>query len=555
MKRISILLSVIMFSGFAFSFQEMPSEISIKLDEKSKQLFPDDISKQNDWLRKQKLGWESLQVPLPIEGNDDYVKKLNSIADKKFELDFAGKFDFIQKGYEALMVIDSFGNTGIDIEEFKAIKKKSLEKNPEDYSAAAKFVENQVTARMEFNNIPCPYGIEDSMFLVIKEMAKKSNPDDVKKQLEELNKNVLKFSELAIAQKNEEERKRQESELRGGEKQISSYEKQEAMKAELRKSIFIVQTNPSSSGLFTNIERKNVILIPSTSYNPRGITISNANDDRVGIGEVFASKDAPIVLIVPQNIPVGMIPAKMASEPTLKEQVGKDNYILSFSGSNSYLARNKILSLSGEYVVLENRIPSSIVEGSPLLDKENNDVLGMIIYEREFAKVSNLANTDDVAYLIRSFSREKMLGKAIRLDKLRAWERIDVQMYSKQKQILDAFSNSNKEYLEFFRGGRFGRFESASVLSNIYTKYAPIFKQRMNKTMFSKNLKAMIQDLVLELKTGLKNVGNETFYSSLRSEFNFNYDLRKEMIATLEQALKTQSESQFTFEDFMKPSI
>lgn len=524
---------------------EMPSDVTLKLDEKAKKLFPDDARKQDRWMRDQNDGWVRLSYIEAPKGNESYFEQIKKVADKKFELDFFGKAEFLQKSLDSLMIIDAYAPSFPKKEQFESLKVASIKAHPEDFEAAAKFFEQQSQAVMEIAVIPMPESVDEDLWSAVKLAAANKFPNDYPKQKAYVEKCAMRFNDLYTF----EESRRAEAKIEQV-ADVSLFEKLSALKTKLEKSVLLVKSRNSGLAFRTTIRDKDVIIFPFNSYDSREMAITNLADDRVVFDEVFVAKEAPIAIAIIKSCPEGIEPIALAPDTLLKESITKEEYIFAMEQRSTTMQRVKIMSLSNLYVNLANRLSSSIPQGANLLNVESAGTMGFVVKTIDYGEVPDFANKENARYVIKNINKDRYTNKVVRLDILKNWERVDPTEYTKQSEELEKLKQTNLDFISFFTARNLGDLDSREVFQDICAKYLPMFQQRVDENTRNKQLKDMVYDVMTKMRNDLRNYTNTTnVYGSLKDEFAYNLNVRKKMMETLERAVRSNSYRNYDFDD------
>ena len=524
---------------------EMPSDITLKLDEKAKKLFPDDARKQDRWLRDQNDGWVRLSYFEAPKGNEALFEQAKKVADKKFELDFFGKAEFLQKSLDALTIIDGYATYFPQKQQFESLKAAALKANPEDFMAAAKFFEQQSQAVMEISAIPMPESVDEDLWTAVKLAAANKYPNDYPKQKEYVEKCASRFNDLYTF----EESRRAEAKIEQVQ-DVSLFEKLTALKSKMEKSVLLLKSPNPGLAFRTTIHEKDVIIFPFSSYDSREMAITNLADDRVVFGDVFVCKEVPIAIAMVKSCPDGIEPIELAPDTMLKSLISKEEYIFAMEQRSTNMQRVKIMSLSNMYVNLANRISNSIPQGANLLNVETSSTLGFVVKTIDYGAIPDFSNKENARYVIKNISKDRYVNKVLRLDMMKTWEKVDPVEYTKQLEELDKLIKTNLDFINFFTAKNLADLESMEVFQDICSKYTEMFQQRVDENTRNKQLKDMVYDVMTKMRNDLRNYTNAAnVYGSLKQEFNYNLEVRKKMIETLEKAVRSNAYRNYDFDD------
>lgn len=524
---------------------EMPSDITLKLDEKAKKLFPDDARKQDRWLRDQNDGWVRLSYFEAPKGNETLFEQAKKVADKKFELDFFGKAEFLQKSLDALTIIDGYATYFPQKQQFESLKAAALKANPEDFMAAAKFFEQQSQAVMEISAIPMPESVDEDLWTAVKLAAANKYPNDYPKQKEYVEKCASRFNDLYTF----EESRRAEAKIEQVQ-DVSLFEKLTALKSKMEKSVLLLKSPNPGLAFRTTIHEKDVIIFPFSSYDSREMAITNLADDRVVFGDVFVCKEVPIAIAMVKSCPDGIEPIELAPDTMLKSLISKEEYIFAMEQRSTNMQRVKIMSLSNMYVNLANRISNSIPQGANLLNVETSSTLGFVVKTIDYGAIPDFSNKENARYVIKNISKDRYVNKVLRLDMMKTWEKVDPVEYTKQLEELDKLIKTNLDFINFFTAKNLADLESMEVFQDICSKYTEMFQQRVDENTRNKQLKDMVYDVMTKMRNDLRNYTNAAnVYGSLKQEFNYNLEVRKKMIETLEKAGRSNAYRNYDFDD------
>lgn len=524
---------------------EMPSDITLKLDEKAKKLFPDDARKQDRWLRDQNDGWVRLSYFEAPKGNEAHFEQAKKVAEKKFDLDFFGKAEFLQQSLDGLTIIDGYATYFPQKEQFESLKAAALKANPEDFMAAAKFFEQQSQAVMEISAIPMPESVDEDLWTAVKLAASNKYPNDYPKQKEYVEKCATRFNDLFTF----EESRRLEAKIEQVQ-DVSLFEKLNAIKSKMEKSVLLVKSPNPGLAFRTTIHDKDVVIFPFDSYDSREMAITNLADDRVVFGDVFVCKEVPVAIALIKSCPDSIEPITLAPDSMLKSLISKEEYIFAMEQRSTTMQRVKIMSLSNLYINLANRISSSIPQGANLLNVDSASTLGFVVKAIEYGAIPDFSNKENARYVIKNINKDRYVNKVMRLDMMKTWEKVDPVEYAKQSEELDKLIKTNLDFISFFTARNLADLEAMEVFQDICSKYTAMFQQRVDESARNKQLKDMVYDVMTKMRNDLRNYTNTAnVYGSLKQEFIYNMEVRKKMIETLDKAGRSNAYRNYDFDD------
>ena len=130
MKRInSLFISIIIGSASVFA-QEMPADLSAKLEAKAAEVNAGNSAAAKTWLRKQVGAWETIQN-MSFAADESDIKLIKEIAEKKYPLDYVNQEKFINEQSIVAAGLPEF-KVALGKDGYEAVRKKFFDSGKTD---------------------------------------------------------------------------------------------------------------------------------------------------------------------------------------------------------------------------------------------------------------------------------------------------------------------------------------------------------------------------------------------------------------------------------------
>lgn len=551
----------------------MPADLKSKLEAKAAELQPSNKSAAKTWLVKQMNAWESIQN-LAFAADADDIEMIKKLAEKKFPLDYVSQETFINEQAVAAAGLPDL-KSQIGKASYDAIKAKFDKEGKTDLNEFINLLNAQIAAKSQLEMLrPLP-SIDESTFSITKEVLKKKYPDDFLSQLNELKKlsNAVDAAADAAAKSGgtppaaasgTEPAPGQPAGAAANAQAGAGTPQQPLTLAELNlkareqfnSHTLTVEGESKVTALPVVMHGKQVILIPFSAFSGGpNVSIMNNLGEQVDFDQsnIFASKNYPFVIVMPKSsIPSTTVNANLATDKEYREIVGKPIFFMGYTATNIQIFPVKLNAVSDQTLVLSSRIPNNFIDGTVLMNPEDDLILGsMIAFKKEHPKVQwNMRNS--VNFLRRTIESRNPFLTCVRIDRLDPWEKLDFEKLAKQKKKLDSVNKLLWDFILLNTSKRLVDTEKLAIVGQTVSKYKEELKTRMEKSRFDRLFRQYLQDLMMLIKSELRDVNPDEFYTLYRYDLNQAINSLKSVMAFYENAIRTNSLSPLVPDDIKR---
>lgn len=551
----------------------MPADLKSKLEAKAAELQPSNKSAAKTWLVKQMNAWESIQN-LAFAADADDIEMIKKLAEKKFPLDYVSQEAFINEQAVAAAGLPDL-KSQIGKASYDAIKAKFDKEGKTDLNEFINLLNAQIAAKSQLEMLrPLP-SIDESTFSITKEVLKKKYPDDFLSQLNELKKlsNAVDAAADAAAKSGgtppaaapgTEPAPGQPAGAAANAQAGAGTPQQPLTLAELNlkareqfnSHTLTVEGESKVTALPVVMHGKQVILIPFSAFSGGpNVSIMNNLGEQVDFDQsnIFASKNYPFVIVMPKSsIPSTTVNANLATDKEYREIVGKPIFFMGYTATNIQIFPVKLNAVSDQTLVLSSRIPNNFIDGTVLMNPEDDLILGsMIAFKKEHPKVQwNMRNS--VNFLRRTIESRNPFLTCVRIDRLDPWEKLDFEKLAKQKKKLDSVNKLLWDFILLNTSKRLVDTEKLAIVGQTVSKYKEELKTRMEKSRFDRLFRQYLQDLMMLIKSELRDVNPDEFYTLYRYDLNQAINSLKSVMAFYENAIRTNSLSPLVPDDIKR---
>lgn len=551
----------------------MPADLKSKLEAKAAELQPSNKSAAKTWLVKQMNAWESIQN-LAFAADADDIEMIKKLAEKKFPLDYVSQETFINEQAVAAAGLPDL-KSQIGKASYDAIKAKFDKEGKTDLNEFINLLNAQIAAKSQLEMLrPLP-SIDESTFSITKEVLKKKYPDDFLSQLNELKKlsNAVDAAADAAAKSGgtspaaasgTEPAPGQPAGAAANAQAGAGTPQQPLTLAELNlkareqfnSHTLTVEGESKVTALPVVMHGKQVILIPFSAFSGGpNVSIMNNLGEQVDFDQsnIFASKNYPFVIVMPKSsIPSTTVNANLATDKEYREIVGKPIFFMGYTATNIQIFPVKLNAVSDQTLVLSSRIPNNFIDGTVLMNPEDDLILGsMIAFKKEFPKV-NWGTRNSVNFLRRTIESRNPFLTCVRIDRLDPWEKLDFEKLAKQKKKLDSVNKLLWDFILLNTSKRLVDTEKLAIVGQTVSKYKEELKTRMEKSRFDRLFRQYLQDLMMLIKSELRDVNPDEFYTLYRYDLNQAINSLKSVMAFYENAIRTNSLSPLVPDDIKR---
>ena len=566
MRKITALFILAGLSAVPVFSQEMPATLKSELEAKAAELQPSNKSAAKTWLVKQMNAWESIQN-LSVAADADDIEMIKKLAEKKFPLDYVSQEVFINEQAVAAAGLPDL-KSQIGKASYDAIKAKFDKEGKTDLNEFINLLNAQIAAKSQLEMLKPLPSIDESTFSITKEVLKKKYPDDFLAQLNELKKlsNAVDAAADASAKAGgtagaapAQGAANAAASATGGagvpQQPLTLAELNLKAREQFNSHALTVEGDSKVTGLPVVMHDRQFILIPFSAFSGGpNVSIMNNLGEQVEFDKenIFASKDYPFVIVMPKSIPSSTTNAKLATDKEYREIVGKPIFFIGYTTTNIQIFPVKLNAVSDQTLVLSSRIPNNFIEGTTLVNPEEDLTLGsMIAFKKEFPKVQ-WGTRNSVNFLRRTIETKNPFLTCVRVDRLERWEKLDFEKLAKQRKKLDSVNKLLWDFILLNTSTRLVDTEKLAIVGQTVSKYKDELKTRMEKSRFDRLFRQYLQDLIMLIKSELRDVNPDEFYTIYRYDLKQAANALRSVSAFYDNAIRTNSFSPLVPDDIKR---
>ena len=443
-----------------------------------------------------------------------------------------------------------------------------------DLAEFINIINAQITAKTQLETLKPLPSIDASTFAITKEVLAKKYPSDYISQLNELKKlssavdaasdagataaTAAAGAEGSIAQQGDgtSTGAAQGNSAAGGKKILTIAELNLIAREQFNKHTLTIEGETKVIGLPVKMYDKQVILIPFTVFSAGpNVSIMNNLGEQVDFDNtnIYASRDYPLVIVVPKGeLPSTSVNANLPQDKNYREIIGKPIFFMGYTTTNVQIFPVKLNAVSEQTLVLSSRVPNNFLEGTILMNPEEDITLGMMMsFKKKYPNVKwNQRNS--VNFLRRTIENKNPFLTCIRLDKLERWDKVDFEKLAQQRKKLDSLNKLLWDFILLNTSNRIVDTAKLAILGPTVSKYKDELKVRMEKSRFDRMFRQYLQDLMLMIKSEMRDVNPNEFYTLFRYDLNQTLDALKDVMAYYDNAIRTNSFTQLIPDDIKR---
>lgn len=558
MKRInSLFISIIIGSASVFA-QEMPADLSAKLEAKAAEVNAGNSAAAKTWLRKQVGAWETIQN-MSFAADESDIKLIKEIAEKKYPLDYVNQEKFINEQSIVAAGLPEF-KVALGKDGYEAVRKKFFDSGKTDLNELVENLRSQAAAKTEIDSMK-PIG-DEMTFAITKEVVAKKFAGDYVSQLAFLKKQsapaaaapaaaatsepqtsdnavattTTLTSETAVMDSETAKRPMNVSELNKIARDIFS------------KETFVVEGAIKCTAVAAEIEGKQVILMPFTAYSPdSSITVLNNLGEEVQYDKdsIFACKDLPLMLIFAQSVPADTLNVAFPTDNLYRDLIGKNVFFVGFTTNNIQSFPVKINAISDPIITLSTRIPTNFQEGTILLDAESGVTLGILTINNPIIKNVNWKNRSEVNKFLRSLDTNFKSLNCIRIDRLGEFEKVESERFKAEQKKIAELKVLALDVIKVLTNSRIDELSGLPVIGKIVNKHKRDMMRKQEKSRFDRLGRQYLQDIITLIKVNLKDYNPNEFYTAHRVDAIQYQNVLNDFIKTFDNALRSGNFKEF----------
>ncbi len=554
MKRFNSLFISLVLGSTAVFAQEMPADLSAKLEAKAAEVNAGNSAAAKTWLRKQIGAWETIQN-MSFAADENDIKLIKDIAEKKYPLDYVNQEKFINEQSIVASGLPEF-KVSLGKDGYEAVRKKFFDSGKTDLNELIEILHTQAAAKTELDTMK-PIG-DETTFAITKEVVAKKFAGDYVSQLAFLKKQNAPATPAAETPTTAAEETATTALIASDTAVMNAAEAKKPLNiSELNKmardlftkETFVVEGAKKCTAIAAEVEGKQVIIMPFTAYSPdTSITILNNLGEEVQFDKdsIFACKDLPLMLVFAKSVPADTLNVTFPDENLYRDLIGKNVFFVGFTTNNIQSFPIKINAISDPVITLSTRIPTNFQEGTILVEAENGITLGVLTINNPIIKNVNWKNRSEVNKFLRSLDNSFKSLNCIRIDKLGDIEKVESERFNSEKQKISELKSLALDVIKIFSNSRIDELSNLPILGKIVNKHKRDMLRKQEKSRFDRLGRQYIQDIITLIKVNIRDYTPHNYYTAHRVEAIQYQNVLNDFIKTLDDGLKSGN-----FKDFL----
>ena len=554
MKRFNSLFISLVLGSTAVFAQEMPADLSAKLEAKAAEVNAGNSAAAKTWLKKQIGAWETIQN-MSFAADENDIKLIKDIAEKKYPLDYVNQEKFINEQSIVASGLPEF-KVSLGKDGYEAVRKKFFDSGKTDLNELIEILRTQAAAKTELDTMK-PIG-DETTFAITKEVVAKKFAGDYVSQLAFLKKQNAPATPAAETPTTAAEETATTALIASDTAVMNAAEAKKPLNiSELNKmardlftkETFVVEGAKKCTAIAAEVEGKQVIIMPFTAYSPdTSITILNNLGEEVQFDKdsIFACKDLPLMLVFAKSVPADTLNVVFPNENLYRDLIGKNVFFVGFTTNNIQSFPIKINAISDPVITLSTRIPTNFQEGTILVEAENGITLGVLTINNPIIKNVNWKNRSEVNKFLRSLDNSFKSLSCIRIDKLGDIEKVESERFNSEKQKISELKSLALDVIKIFSNSRIDELSNLPILGKIVNKHKRDMLRKQEKSRFDRLGRQYIQDIITLIKVNIRDYTPHNYYTAHRVEAIQYQNVLNDFIKTLDDGLKSGN-----FKDFL----
>ncbi len=531
------------------SAQEIPAELKAQIESKAQELHPNDKAAERSWRNRQIEAWESIQN-MTFSVDEEELNLIKSAAQKKFPYEYSKQENFINEQANLASGMSEY-KAQFGPQVYKAMRESLNAKGITDLNEIVESLRRQLSAKAYLESFS-PSGVDPAALKVAAEVVAKLFPSDYEAQLKQL-KTQFNISEIQGSQNGAPLLQNGPVANGGGaanplqnpNENVPLFERQKIIRDTYQRQSFFVEGGAAKCiALAMELNGRRVLLAPFSSYSPNGMTVTNASGEQIefDIGDITASKELPLIAILPKSMPPDISNITLFDERDFKSILGKRALFVGYANSkNSANVTSfpiRISAVSNSVLTLSTKISTDYSEGALVVQPSNYAMVGMLLMGKD--PVKNVEWTDRSGR--NKVMRDLDLGRYSRLicarvDNLRSWEKIDSQKFSEQKSKLENLKATNIAISNLLSKNKLSDVTDSPIIGRIAEKYIGEFAVKMDKTRFMLLYRGYNRDMIDVLKRAMKGMAPNEYYTVFRGEIMQQLTVANGLISVYTKAM------------------
>ena len=163
-----------------------------------------------------------------------------------------------------------------------------------------------------------------------------------------------------------------------------------------------------------------------------------------------------------------------------------------------------------------------------------------------------MGNPQQRKLLRRTIETKNPFLTCVRVDRLERWEKLDFEKLAKQRKKLDSVNKLLWDFILLNTSTRLVDTEKLAIVGQTVSKYKDELKTRMEKSRFDRLFRQYLQDLIMLIKSELRDVNPDEFYTIYRYDLKQAANALRSVSAFYDNAIRTNSFSPLVPDDIKR---
>ncbi len=568
---------------FINSVPDIPAKDYITIMAAAEIEHPDDYKLRKEYLDNQTNAYKKLTA----RKNDMKIKAYEFVireVQKAYPNNFAEQskiFDDWARVYETM---ESHSKT-LDTQTLEKLKEATCKNAYGNANKALGYFQKEVNAKYKFENTPIPKSSK-SEAKELREWCSKKHPNSYEAQMTELEMAISTLRTTSSLTVTEILNTRAEAvsnqKLRTPQSE-SEHNLADEIEKIFRENVFTIhgKENDLMLGVLTKWNGKNVIICSRGFVDKLPITLSNTKGT-LTCSKAMISNDVPLIMLIPDSLPHSFNPIEIVNqedsakifstamfaigpnkngiETAMVELFSEDNYYINLRtgyAPNAYHSTKvKMANRSGTQVLSQTVEFIPFGDNSIIIDPQSKKLVsfGIRIYN---AGTIDHAGTGTVlghernqfpllANIIRQFDSSVKTEKPFssirftRLSNLETWTPFKIEELEKQGEILRKYTESNNDFLMFFKESSFVDVLKSRRLGRIAEQFRnDLLYKNLSATAYESRYRQYMLAVLFAMKREMMQTpSSDKFLSVYRNEIQYQIAIREAMFTYLSDAIK-----------------
>lgn len=343
------------------------------------------------------------------------------------------------------------------------------------------------------------------------------------------------------------------------------------------KSVFTKRgvENEIYAAVLVKMRGKSVVLCTKEFIPEKFPVVFSNSRGKIVCSRAYVSDELPVVLLLPDSEPKNFTPLEIADADDCANLINRKLFMIAPRGGGygtfgvsvlsedekylnltmataptvSHSSKVRPLGRSGDKFLVSVSEVSGVGENSVVIDPKSGKLVSLAVRVYNPGVLSHHGKTGsiighekmpipDFTTFVRQFdgtvNKTFIPFSSIRFARLTAldsWKPLDPKRYQRQKNEIRKITDTNNDFLMFFKANRFDEALRSRRLGRIAERYQkPFLHDRLSRDSYERKYREYMLDITYALKAELQQpVYPEQFYSIYRQELIFQLKLRRAM--------------------------